>query len=187
MLHIYSPNFGDFWLGPWGVGRGLLAFPLGCVLARQLSHSAGALRPYAGRIETVSLAWMAAAGALSRPELILAGAAGLIVGLSLDAGPFARLLRCRPCRWLGRISFSIYLIHLPVLLLMGKIITPTHILLPPTAVALIRAGVVFALVLPLSALSYRWIEIPGQSLPRRFGTLRLARLSGTVSSASFYF
>ena len=108
MLRAYSPHYGDFWLSPLGVVRGLLAFPLGCVLARLMAGSVDSIRPHAGRLEALSLASMVAASMADRPESILPGCAGLIVALSLDAGPAARLLRGRPWHWLGQVSFSVY-------------------------------------------------------------------------------
>jgi len=46
----------------------------------------------------------------------------LVMGLSQADGPFARLLRTRPVIYLGRISYSAYIVHSLVLAVYARII-----------------------------------------------------------------
>jgi peptidoglycan/LPS O-acetylase OafA/YrhL len=81
------------------------------------------------------------------------GAAAIIVAGVRGAGlsGVSRALSWRPLQGIGRLSYSWYLWHWPVLLLGGAIFV--------TDSALYRAALV-ALSLLLAALSYRWVESP---------------------------
>jgi peptidoglycan/LPS O-acetylase OafA/YrhL len=65
-------------------------------------------------------------------------------------------LRFRVMRWLGEISYSIYLLHLPVLLAVEKLVSP-HIAGAPLAVHLLIA---MPLITGVSHLAYRLVETP---------------------------
>ncbi len=84
----------------------------------------------------------------------------LLILLAQRQGALARAL-CRPAPlWLGRISFSLYLIHMPVLLAL------THVLrgwVSPVGVALLAIPV----SLPLAAIMHRAVEQPAHHLARR--------------------
>jgi peptidoglycan/LPS O-acetylase OafA/YrhL len=84
--------------------------------------------------------------------------AGLVILAGLDGGrprPLpgpSRLLTLGPMRWLGRISYSLYLWHWPVLVLGAAIaVTPLEL---PVRVALALASV------GIAAISQRWVEEP---------------------------
>jgi peptidoglycan/LPS O-acetylase OafA/YrhL len=89
--------------------------------------------------------------ALQLPVIALVAAA-LITGLLTDgSGPVARALSWSPLVYLGKISYGIYLFHLPVLILGTKY-------LPfPWAV---RIPIELAASLMIAALSYRFVEKP---------------------------
>jgi len=88
----------------------------------------------------------------------------LIVGLASDKGWIAAMLGSPMPRWLGTISYSLYLWHIaflpprPVLILW----------LPDIGAPLAFANTVnLALVLGFSTLSYRWFELPVSRTLRR--------------------
>ncbi len=81
------------------------------------------------------------------------GAAAVIAGATRRRGP-GLVLVVAPLRWLGRISYSLYLIHWPVLVL-PAVTLPIGETLPPAE----RAGLA-ALSVALAAASWRWIERP---------------------------
>jgi peptidoglycan/LPS O-acetylase OafA/YrhL len=99
-------------------------------------------------------------------------------GVAAVAGTFAAAYagRHRPIprilRVLGRISYSLYLLHMVVLLLVVRLV-PGLAERPPGM--RIAVGVAFlALALSVAWSSYRLVEVPAQRLGRRLGTTRRA-------------
>ena len=96
-------------------------------------------------------------------------------------------LSLRPVVYVGKISFSVYLIHWPIIVFGAQ-------LFPELAESGFFAPTVLALTLVLSALAYRFVETPTRRLQRkakstanRFrlapATLALALVTGITSSA----
>src|SRR6185436_3076581 len=84
--------------------------------------------------------------------LVAAGAAGFIV-LALTAPQASRFLQRPTVRFLGDVSYSLYLIHAALLL------AAIHAWHGRAPLAVILAGT-FAVTLPAAWLSYRFIELP---------------------------
>jgi len=85
----------------------------------------------------------------------------LLVILSLAFKPLSRLTTMHPCRFLGDISYSFYLLHLPILLAVISALYPrVHSLTLCAAVALLSS---FA----LSKLVFECIECPMRGLGKR--------------------
>jgi peptidoglycan/LPS O-acetylase OafA/YrhL len=103
-----------------------------------------------------------------RPQLtmlmpLLSGA--MIVAMVRDPGSAARRMLERPVpQWLGRCSYSLYLLHMPLfgylLLVTGG--WPTH-----AGAANLWIAAALGLLLTVAALTYAFIEKPGRSLGRR--------------------
>jgi peptidoglycan/LPS O-acetylase OafA/YrhL len=134
--------------------RGLAGFNLGVMLG-WLSPR---LRPsWATPASLVAAAGFVAGSVLDSPAAVTLAAAVLIFTLSADRGPVAWLLATRGTVWLGRVSFSIYVLHAPLLTLLQRIPIPggewSHLML------------FLAILLPMSELTYRWIEQPGRRIP----------------------
>ncbi len=116
---------------------------------------------------------------LSRTELAFApnlfqfqsqlGAVALYVGVLMCPAVWPAL-ESGPCRQLGRLSFSIYLLHFPILFsLVCAAFVGLHSLLPPT-VAIVIAFVTFISLTMLAAVLFeRWIDRPAIALSRRAG------------------
>jgi peptidoglycan/LPS O-acetylase OafA/YrhL len=90
------------------------------------------------------------------------GAAYILVVALMEHGWLSRFLRLKPLQFLGRVSYSLYLLHLPILIVLSiaayrKI--PYGYLLP----------VFVALSLMAAAVFYRWVEQPSMQLGRLFG------------------
>ena len=86
----------------------------------------------------------------------------LIVGVATrPAGALTRLLSSRPLDGLGKISYSLYLIHLPILTVLAKEVAPHFVARGPHTYAF-----VVLLGVPLSLLAARFFaavfEIPFQ-------------------------
>jgi peptidoglycan/LPS O-acetylase OafA/YrhL len=85
--------------------------------------------------------------------LFAVAAAGLVSDLrQLERGAVARLLSLRPLRWIGRISYGLYLWHWPVIVELDQQRTG----LSGFALAVLRLGVMFT----LATLSFYLLEMP---------------------------
>jgi peptidoglycan/LPS O-acetylase OafA/YrhL len=89
----------------------------------------------------------------------------LLVGLSLNP---LKLLVNRFTRFLGTVSYSLYLAHAPIIL----ILRPVYVRVMGTFAApldyVVCALITFAAALPLAYLTYRLVELPGIRLGKAF-------------------
>ncbi|MTV24575.1 acyltransferase [Nitriliruptoraceae bacterium ZYF776] len=89
-------------------------------------------------------------------------AVALTLGVLTGDGPVVRLLAWRPLRWLGRMSYALYIVHVPVYF---AVVTATAGREGVTVARLVGANVLtFALVLLL----HRLVEAPALRLKRRW-------------------
>ena len=96
----------------------------------------------------------------------------MIALLQSDQGPIALLLKARPIQFLGRISYSIYMVHV---LIVGGIVIALNRLLPLafhrnvlnywTGDLLVAATIVT--VLGAATATYTYVEEPGRLFGRR--------------------
>ncbi len=89
-------------------------------------------------------------------------ACSVTLAATLCSPGIAAFARRRAVRWLSRISFSLYLVHWPVMIFMVRI---SDGVLPHLAALLVAAG----LSLGIAELGYRFVEAPSLYLSRRFG------------------
>ncbi len=161
-LYLYFWLNGETSLGKGitelGLGRCIAEFAFGMVLCRVWQISAGwagaALAAFAGGAAIV--AGGVGAG-LPETAFVPAGFALGLLALALDRGPAARLLASRPLRWLGDISYSTYLVHVPLFVLWKLLFVGESLQLGWGGLA----GFLL-LVLALSALLHRALELPAQ-------------------------
>lgn len=139
-------------------------------------------------------AWVAAGGAAGLVVAAIAlepGAprawaaitfAGIIVGGLAVASPRSTaVLRSRPARFLGQLSFSTYLVHVFVLILLAKMITPSAVDGMPL---LLRAPIIpvwFGTILAASWLLHTLVEVPWH---RRLAAPRTSRATQADGSAT---
>ena len=89
----------------------------------------------------------------------------LFMGLALS--PW-RLVVNATTAWLGKISYSVYLLHTTAIYLMIPVYRWLYATLPSLTLAFLAAlALTLAVVLPLSALTYRLVEKPGIVLGKR--------------------
>jgi peptidoglycan/LPS O-acetylase OafA/YrhL len=100
--------------------------------------------------------------------------AAIALFLGVLLGPAAQwVLALKPCRVLGRLSFSIYLLHFPILFTLGcaGFVPLAGALAYPVAVVLTFAG--FALVVLIAAAGFEhWVDRPAIRLSRRLDGAR---------------
>jgi peptidoglycan/LPS O-acetylase OafA/YrhL len=106
-------------------------------------------------------AWAAVLGAtVSKSDLAVVGASALLVLLARgEAGALVRSLRSPALQWLGKVSYSLYLVHVPVALALAHAL---HGVLPAVAIAPLTV----LLALPAAAAFYRAVERPALLLSR---------------------
>jgi peptidoglycan/LPS O-acetylase OafA/YrhL len=102
--------------------------------------------------------------ALTQPLILLAAAALVVIATAWSRA--RRLFESRPIQWLGAISFSLYLVHEPIVIASGFLFGPD------------LGGAVLPVALPASLLVgwlfFRYVERPAHKFARRMGT-RFAR------------
>jgi peptidoglycan/LPS O-acetylase OafA/YrhL len=80
-------------------------------------------------------------------------------------------------RYLGRISYSIYLVHPTVVFMLSPLYQWVYQRSPSVTVAFLASlTLTLAIVLPISSLTYRLIEAPGVLLGKRVAAMLRARL-----------
>ena len=181
----------DWPVNPFATAQYLLLFGAGAALAFHARMLGERLATPTVRRAAPLLAVAAILLACVPPRLLLglpcAAGAALLVALTLASPPISGLLDVRPARWLGRVSYALYLIHLPVLL------ATLHLL---HGAAPLPVLLVLAIVLALAAaeLLHRLVETPAIALGRHLARgaplavlarrdRRPAGLSGTRSHA----
>ena len=86
----------------------------------------------------------------------------LVIAAALRTGWFSRTLQSVVPMWLGRVSFSLYLLHVPI---MAAAIGLTHNILPPGLAITLGVSLSFL----LAPIFNRLIERPSQQLGRHLG------------------
>ena len=126
-----------------------------CLEGAALFGMALGLRP------ALSWEWCVALGSWRMACLPIATAV-LITALASDSGLAARLLHAPALHWLGRVSFSLYLIHEPILRSLAPLAWFAG---RPTLTTIAVWGVLsLGLALALASLTYSFIEMPGRRL-----------------------
>ena len=123
--------------------------------------------------------WLIDSEAASAPNLFQfqsqLGAIALYFGVLMCPGVW-RTLESAPCRHLGRLSFSIYLLHFSILFsLVCAAFIGLHQLLPASVSIAVAFVVFLALTLLAAILFERWIDRPAIALSGRAGGTRSSR------------
>ena len=98
------------------------------------------------------------------------GIFGVLYLMARPHSQAARLLSHPTMRWLGRISFSIYLVHAPLMRLVVGMLAhePWFVALPPIERYAVALACLLPLVLAAAQLLYRLVELPGIDLAHRW-------------------
>jgi peptidoglycan/LPS O-acetylase OafA/YrhL len=165
--------------GTFGLIRMIFCFIAGMSLARCFQ-----LRPDLGRaapaLAWASLAWIAAALAVGWANMfVVFGFCGLILALAYQRGAIDALLSSGPAMFLGRISFSLYMVHyIPLKLSLWLLSTRLADAGLAPRVACLAA--IPPLCLALAVVTHRAIELPFQRLARDVLTQRSASRARAV-------
>lgn len=168
----------------WAFVRCLAGFFLGMMIFRITSQrriqSKSGIRQAGELVVTAAVILTMSLGAGFAVALVIPLFVAVITLLQSDEGPVARVLNAKPAQWLGRVSYSIYMVHdfLVVCLLivlkrvfglpssMYSIRSIPIVAVDPWIGDLLVVGIVMA-VLATAALTYTYIEEPGRLYGRR--------------------
>jgi len=108
--------------------------------------------------------------------------AGVVFSIANESSVVSRVLAWRPLRWLGDISLSVYVMHFPVILVLGKVLQPLAgmpggVAEPghagaavPVWLACAGVALLLALVVAIGALAHYYIDAPCRDGSARFAT-----------------
>jgi len=153
----------EMWYNPADTLQFLALFVIGAVMALH----ATSIRLKLSSLSTVqkTIIWIAALTALvastssSSYSILAQGGAASVVALSYADARAERFLSSKLPAWLGKISYSLYLVHLPVLF------TLVHVLwgrLP--IITILALGVASSLL--IADMMYRFVELPSMRIGR---------------------
>lgn len=91
-----------------------------------------------------------------------------ILALLFGPGPLKRPFEWFPLRWLGGISYSLYMWHLPFIFLFIQWLQPALQGWSPEQAYLVYWLWVLVVVVPFCLLFFKWVEKPGMKLGERF-------------------
>lgn len=175
------------------VQRGLAGFALGTACWFIHRRFAVARLGAANLIEGLAIAALflviALADSTMAAALVIVPAALVVLIFARENGALSRVLRTAPFEWLGRISYSIYMVHVMVLarimdlLLLASrgaerpmaeyalsgAVPVKRMLLGPLEATLVQAAMIAA-VLVVAHFAWRWIEEPMRQWSRRTST-----------------
>ncbi|MHA7262417.1 acyltransferase family protein [Arthrobacter sp. TMN-37] len=158
-VYATTENAGAAYFSPWTRIWELAAGAILAVLAPTIMR----LPVLLSAVTSVSGLLVIVAAALTLDEytrfpgsaavLPVGGTLLVIIGGTIRPGQGAEvLLRCRPLQWLGRLSYSLYLWHWPVLVL--------AVALLGTQLAMTTKLVFVGVALALSVVTYKYVELP---------------------------
>jgi peptidoglycan/LPS O-acetylase OafA/YrhL len=93
--------------------------------------------------------------------------AASVIGMLIASRQRVLVLRSRVLLFLGDISYSVYLLHYAVICIMAKLLAVMHIGLGTIPLSLLLVSMALAVTLPLSWLSYVYVEKPGIRLGKQ--------------------
>jgi len=92
----------------------------------------------------------------------------VLIGLAIGGGLPARFLSTRPIKYLGQASYSMYILHVPLLWWYTRYLWHTTTIASQTA----AAALYIAGVIVVSALAFQFVEEPANRYIREWGTAR---------------
>ena len=145
--------------------RCLAGFALGMLLYFHRSIVRDASDGLLSSIQLGAVCWAVLALAFRVSDPIVIPAFALIVLATWpDRGIVASMLSRRVPQWLGDISYSVYLFHVPIgatLWFLWSHIEPRLGLTPPVS-RIIWLALIFSVVLGVSTLTYKYVELPAR-------------------------
>ncbi len=175
-------SFQDMPTTVWQIMRGVAGFGLG-VATRRWYLTGLTPRGTLAEAACVVALGVVLAGWVSPDWEIVAADAVFVATVAIFAaehGSVSRLLRTAPCVLMGTLSYSIYLIHVPVigrgidllrLVGLGRLVVVPggiqHQIAAPPPFDSVLGIVLLASCIPVAWCTWRWIEVPARNWSRR--------------------
>jgi peptidoglycan/LPS O-acetylase OafA/YrhL len=143
----------------YGLLRGIAGFAVGAAAFLVFERVGNKIKvpPFAIYVLLAMLATFFLLEDLSRATVIIFYAFLLVALVSIAANDGATILSSRPLVFLGAISYSIYLLHIPTY-------SALSLAIGDDSVRGASKLFVIIIVLAVSYLSYRWVELPSQRI-----------------------
>jgi peptidoglycan/LPS O-acetylase OafA/YrhL len=176
VFHLRDWGIGSAWIGAPALLRVSSEFSCGVLLYRAIRIDTEGVAPRLSDISTFgALVAFGTATFFDADDFVLiAVLAILIAGVSGQGAVVRAVFGCRPVVWMGEISYSIYLVHFPVLLVLRHgvdRIARLHIA-ETEASRLLLFAISIAIVIGVASLSYYLVEHPARQRWRNaFGTI----------------
>src|SRR5215813_12978980 len=152
------------WVGAPALARVFGEFLCGAALCRAVDLSPEYARPSGDFLAAGAfLAFLLGASAGVADFALVALLAVTIFGTALSSGHVTRILGSRPFVWLGEISYSVYMVHFPVLIIIRRVWEQLGFAHWPAAGKMSAFIVTVALVLALAAMVFYVVERPART------------------------
>jgi peptidoglycan/LPS O-acetylase OafA/YrhL len=169
----------------FGFALGVACFRIHSLAPHRAQPNLAAMTLLECAIVAAVIAYVSAAGTSPISFLAPFVFAGAVLVFAIEGGLVSRLFRFRVLKWLGMLSYSIYLTHFIFVLVLPSVIkrivhadlwTPMPLATGQYVMAYGRSdlegtllyGAVLAVTLAFSAFTYRWIETPGRDWTRKW-------------------
>jgi peptidoglycan/LPS O-acetylase OafA/YrhL len=161
------------WVGAPALTRVAGEFLCGAALCRAVALGAGLPRRGGDVLGAGAfVAFLVGASVGLQDFALVALLALTILGTAMSAGPWARLLGSRPLVWLGEVSYSIYMVHFPVLIVIRRFWERLGFSEWPPAGKIFAFLATVVLVIAIAAMLFHVVERPARTrLRNRMGRL----------------
>jgi peptidoglycan/LPS O-acetylase OafA/YrhL len=161
------------WVGAPALARVFGEFLCGAALCRAVALSRGPTHPNGDLLGTAAFLLFLIGASAGLPDFGLVALLALtILGAATAASYLAQFLGSRPVAWLGEISYSIYMVHFPVLIVIRRFWERLDMLQWTAAGKALAFAITVGLVIALAAMLFYVVERPARMRLRdRMGKL----------------
>jgi peptidoglycan/LPS O-acetylase OafA/YrhL len=161
------------WVGAPALARVFGEFLCGAALCRAVALGGELPLPSGDILGTGAVvAFLFGASAGLQDFALVALLALIILGAAISQGHLARILGSRPFTWVGEVSYSIYMVHFPILIAIHRLCERLGFDEWPQAGKICAFVATVALVVALAAVLFHFVERPARThLRDRMGRL----------------